>query len=245
MEDSQDYYIRNKVKLVREFKKILSVAEKLTQTRFDEEKLHTLMEMSLKEFEALLPQLPYLGGDKSPATPLIMHGAQTIAFYKACKSIGIEAREFAQLMYEVAEAYLESVSWIMKRVARRLAFSGRTKISWKTWAIESQTREYPQNWVGEFIEGDGITFDWGLNFEECGWLKLVQEHGAEEIAPYACIGDFARMRAVGVGFNRTQTLALGFPKCDFRFGKNLETPRGWPPENLDEFKNSSFEDEGL
>ncbi|UCE10441.1 MAG: L-2-amino-thiazoline-4-carboxylic acid hydrolase [Candidatus Thorarchaeota archaeon] len=242
MEDTEDYYIRNKVRFAKEFEKILSVAKKVTHTRFDERTLEILIERSRKQFEHILSEIPYVGGDRSPATELMMHGAQTIAFYKACKSIGMESREFGQLMYEIAEAYMESASWIRRRIVRRLAFSNRAKLQWKTWATESQNREYSQNWIGEFIDGDGTVFDWGLNFEECGWLKLAREHGVEEIAPFACLADFARMRAFGVGFRRTQTLALGHPRCDFRFGKNLETPRGWPPEGLEEFKGVSSTD---
>jgi hypothetical protein len=110
---------------------------------------------------------------------------------------------------------------------------------------ESQSREYPMNWVGEFVEGDGATFEYGLDFVECGFMKLAREMGCEEIAPYVCLADFARMSGLGIGFWRTQTLARGHPRCDFRFGKNYETPKGWPPENLDEVRNSPSDDSGF
>jgi hypothetical protein len=38
----------------------------------------------------------------------------------------------------------------------------------------------------------------------------------------------------GIGFKRTQTLAFGNSRCDFRFMKDYETSRGWPPEGLEE-----------
>jgi hypothetical protein len=37
--------------------------------------------------------------------------------------------------------------------------------------------------MGKFVEGDGRTFDYGLDFTECAWVKLAKVMGAEEIAP--------------------------------------------------------------
>lgn len=238
-EDSHDYYIRYKNEIMDQFEKMVLVAAEVGQNHLSEETLSNLIRRSREELEALLPSLPYLGGKKSLSWALMLQSAQTLAFYKACKSVGMEVREFAQLMYEVGEAYYDSLSGMKKRVFRWMASSGLVKRGWKRWAAETQRRQYPGDWVGEFVEGDGKSFDWGLNLVECGWLKLIGEHHAEEAAPYACLGDFVRMRALGVGFMRTQTRACGHPMCDFRFVRGYQTPRGWPPENLEEFKTRS------
>lgn len=236
MDNLQNYYVSNKRELMKEFQKIVNTAKKIGHKYFNDETLKSLVEKTLSEFDLILPQLPYVGGKKSPYTNLMLQSGQTLAFYRACKSLGIETKRCAELMYELEEVYIDSMSEIKKRLARRMAFSRAFKKNWKKWAIESQEREYPENWVGEFVEGDGTDYDWGLNFSECGCLKILRKFGAEEIAPYACLGDFVRMRGLGIGFKRTQTLALGHGGCDFRFVKDYETPRGWPPENLEEFK---------
>lgn len=231
-----NYYLEHKKEIMNQFSKMMLTATEVGRKHFGEETLSELTRRSTDEFEALLPSLPFLGGKNNPSLGLILQSAQTLAFYKACKSVGLDVREFAQLMYEVGEAYYDSVSSIKKRMFRWMAFSSRAKRSWRKWAAETQRRQYAGNWVGEFIEGDGRSFDWGLNFVECGWLKLIREHHAEEAAPYACLGDFVKMRAMGIGFMRTQTLGCGHPICDFRFMRGYQTPRGWPPENLQEFK---------
>ena len=84
---------------------------------------------------------------------------------------------------------------------------------------------------------DGKSFEYGFNFTECGWLKLIEKEGIKDSAPYACLCDYARMRAIGIGFKRTKTIAAGAEICDFRFIKNYETPKGWPPEDLEENKD--------
>jgi hypothetical protein len=48
--------------------------------------------------------------------------------------------------------------------------------------------------------------------------------------------DYATMRATGVGFRRDQTIAIGGDRCEFRFSRARNTPRGWPPEEIDETK---------
>jgi hypothetical protein len=61
-------------------------------------------------------------------------------------------------------------------------------------------------------------------------------HGAEEVAPYVCLGDYARMRSLGIGFKRSRSISMGGERCDFRFIKGYETPRAWPPESLEEYR---------
>lgn len=109
---------------------------------------------------------------------------------------------------------------------------------WRTWLSQSQKRLYPENWVGDFLEGDGKAFNYGFNFTACGWLKLIDKENAGDIAPYACLCDYARMRALGIGFKRSKTIAAGADMCDFRFIKDYQTPRGWPPEDLEENKGN-------
>ena len=38
------------------------------------------------------------------------------------------------------------------------------------------------------------------------------------------------------GMKITQTIGNGASRCDFRFIKGYQTPIGWPPDDLEEFK---------
>lgn len=105
---------------------------------------------------------------------------------------------------------------------------------------DSQLRRYPEDWVCEFVEGDGKDFDLGMDMTECGIYKFYKMQGAEQYVPYLCLGDYPQFRAFGIGMKRTQTLGNGAPKCDFRFKKRGKTPKGWPPE-----KNRRVERKGL
>jgi len=231
------FYIKNKKKIMQQFNSLIKSAEKVVLPIYSESDVHHIEKKARSELDSILPRLPYVGGDKSPFTSLMIQSAETIALYNATKSLNLSEREVGKLIYEIAESYAQSISSVKKWFYRRAIFSKKMKNYWREWLKNSQERKYSKNWVGEFIEGDNESFEYGINFTECGWLKLIQNEGTKEIAPYACLCDYARMRAIGVGFKRTKTIAAGAEICDFRFIRNYQTQRGWPPERLEEYKN--------
>ena len=238
VDNSKRYYIDNKEKIFKQFNSLIKAAKNVDLPIYGELDANFIEKQARIEFEDILSRLPYVGGDKSPYTSLMIQSAGTIALYRATKSFNLSEREVGKMIYEIAESYAQSFSSVKKWLYRRSLFSKKMKKYWRDWLKKSRKRVYPENWVGDFIESDGKTFDYGINFTECGWMKLIHNEGAEEIAPYACLCDYARMRAVGVGFKRTKTIAKGAEICDFRFIQNYQTPRGWPPENLEENKTS-------
>ena len=237
-DNNKRYYIMNKEKIMKQVSSLIKTTEKVMRPIYSESDIHHIGEKTRIELENLLSRLPYVGGDKGPYTALMLQSAQTIAFYKACTSLNLPEREIGKLVYEIAESYTQSMSSVKKWFYRKSIFSKKIKNYWKEWLNESQKHQYPENWVGEFIEGDNKNFEYGINFTECGCLKLMQNEGAEKIAPYTCLCDYARMQMLGIGFKRTKTIATGEDFCDFRFIKNYQTKRGWPPENLEENQTS-------
>jgi len=234
IESHNEYYIKNKKKIIKQFKSLVKLAESIVTPAYNKRIIESVKMQLFIELENLLWRLPYVGGDDSPFTPLMIQSAETVAFYKACKPLDLSERELGELIYNIAEKYTKSISPLKKWIYRKLIFSKKMKSYWENWMRESQNRNYPQNWVGTFIQGENNLFDYGFNFTECGCLKLLEKEKAEKIATYVCLCDYARMRALGIGFKRTKTLAKGAEMCDFRFIKDYETLRGWPPEYLEE-----------
>ena len=236
IEGNKGYYVKNKKKIIKQFNSLVKVAKEIVSPNYKSVLVEDITKQAYNELENLLSRLPYVGGDKSPFTSLMIQSAETLAFYRSCKSLGLSEREMGRLIYEIAENYAQSISSLKKWLYRKAIFSKKMKNYWRNWLIESQKHLYPENWVGDFVEGDGKSSNYGFNFTECGWLKLVDKEGAGDVAPYACLCDYARMRALGIGFKRTKTIAAGANLCDFRFIKDYQTPRGWPPEDLEENK---------
>jgi hypothetical protein len=72
----------------------------------------------------------------------------------------------------------------------------------------------------EYVEEEGV---WGVNYRRCAIYDFLKEQNAEDFSPYVCLSDMALSDAMGWGLKRTETLADGCDKCDFRFRKGAQT----------------------
>lgn len=157
---------------------------------------------------ALIPGLPYIGGDENPMTRHLITSTTSLSLYLAMKA-GDKTAE------EVGEVILLSVRESVAQKQNLLSAEDLHKL--RVHARLSQERRYQEDWLWEFVEGDGIEFDFGYDFYECGTQKLFHRFGADEFLPYHCRLDFITFRSADWTFNRTMTIAAGDEKCDFRF----------------------------
>jgi hypothetical protein len=146
----------------------------------------------------------------------------SLALYLAMRVHGRSAHETGRIVYEAVEAEIRRVLLDAPNGPDELARR-------REQACESQKRRYPGDWVWEFVEGDGLGFEYGYDFTECGTQKLYCTHGADGFLPFYCYLDFVTYRTAGWSFRRTMTPAEGHAKCDFRFTKGGATKKGWQP----------------
>jgi hypothetical protein len=92
----------------------------------------------------------------------------------------------------------------------------------KKAAQESLKRKYPGDWVYTFMEDDGES-DYGLDFTECGIVKLFHKYQADEFVPYLCAMDIIMSDAANAGLHRTETIAEGGKRCNFRYKSGRDT----------------------
>ena len=110
----------------------------------------------------------------------------------------------------------------------------------KKLSEESQMKLYPDDFVIDFVKGEGENFEWGWDITECGVQKTYKKMGDEKYLPFICLGDHYEAEGLRFGFSRDQTLGFGAPLCTHRFVKNYKTPRAWPPDDLEEFNAELF-----
>ena len=235
----KDYYMKNKAKLTIQFDKLLHISKELLQKRFSEPELEEIFKQMRNEYEKMIPEIPYIGGKKNSFTALLVDSVAIVPFFHILEIKGLTYSEIGEFTYELWEK-------IYKRRVNKLEKTGQNPVDQyfndtfinfnKILAKTSQLKKYPDDFVMEFVEGDGKTFDYGYTFTECGICKFLKKLGAEKYVPLLCLGDFAQGNVFGFGFTRTQTIGNGDPICDHRFLKKGTTPRAWPPDNLKEFK---------
>jgi hypothetical protein len=56
----------------------------------------------------------------------------------------------------------------------------------------------------------------------CAWYEIASALGVKEACLASCYSDDIGMPAMGIRFQRTQTIAAGADCCDFRFLRPLD-----------------------
>jgi hypothetical protein len=209
-------------KLLKEFDRTVRRVRRVFVSRYGEESTRALILEARQANEALIPQLPYIGG-KQPFTQFLISTAWLLAMYRALQRHGQTVEEVGILGYDVMEAYLQAYPRYLRRFLGHMTWSPRYLRRLRERAAESQKRRYPGDYVYTFVAGDGVTFDYGVDYTECASVKFLRAQGAPELAPYLSAADILYSQALGWGLQRTTTLAEGGEKCDFRFKRGGET----------------------
>jgi len=223
-----DYYIKNKAKLKAQFEKSLHISEELLLKRFNELELERIFNEMRDEYEKLIPKIPYIEGRKNPFTSMLVDSVSMLAFYRILEKNGLTYREIGEINYELTEKINKIRVHKLEKVGQNPVdqLFNDTYINFnKSLAKTLHQKKYSDDFVMEFVEGDGKTFDYGYKFTECGIYKVFKKLGAEKYVPILCLGDFAQANVYGFGFTRTQTIGNGDPICDHRFLKSGKTPR--------------------
>jgi hypothetical protein len=208
--------------------------EKVLCARFGQSQARRLVQDICQEYEALALDAPYIGGEENVFTEWLTYGVYYLAVYRVLASQDQSVEQVGHIIYETYEAMADRPQWMIDLVGGFKYGKGYVE-RLRAAAAVSQERRYPEDWVCTFVEGDGETFDYGLDVTECGICKFYHAHGADELAPYMCLSDYVVGRAFGRGLVRYKTIAEGAEVCDFRYKQGRETfvyplRNGWPPQ---------------
>jgi len=216
-----DYYISRKRLLMWGFDWAARRIRHIGVRCYGAQTTDTLTAEARREYESLIPQLPYIGGRRNPHTRLIIAAAMFLALYRTLKRHGEPVEEIGELVHQGVETFFGMFPRFLLRLYGGLNFTRRTLRRAQVNALESQKREYPGAWVYTVVEGDGEAYDWGVDQVECGICKFFANQDAEEFVPYVCALDFIASDYLGWGLVRTTTLAEGGEWCDFRFKRDF------------------------
>ena len=198
--------------------------------RFGEETAAVMWGEILEEYRRLIPEVPYVGGWRDSHSGHLTLTARALALHRVVIRHGGSVEDSGWLLHRMTETEMERIPRLIRHGYGRFRFTRLGKWWEEAGARKSQAREYPGDWVSERIEGDGETFDFGIDHTECGNVKYLNAQDADELTPYICNLEYVTIKAMGFGVQRTKTLAWGCDRCDFRFSKNGVTSAPWPPE---------------
>lgn len=180
-----------------------------------------VLAVSLAEFVALAPSIPYIGPLQYPLPKTLAESGVALSFGKALRTRGMATAEIGRVILAAFRESQRDIPARQQREQGEMQFSGRFHQIQESMAQASHRSCRPGDWVYDFIEaGCDDSFDWGLDFTECGILKLYQAQGMPELVPYLCMLDFLVSDLQGTGLKRHGTLAAGADRCDFRYKKD-------------------------
>jgi hypothetical protein len=223
------YYVTQKDRLLQDLDKFAKLMRPELVARYGADKTERIRQDALAEYEELIPQFPYIGGQENRLTTNLVQAGYGLALYRALRVHGGTVEEAGELSHLAMERKLHRIPTLVRHGMGRLMFSPRRIRDMERRAQLSQQRRYSGDWVWEIIEGDGQAFDVGIDYSECGIEKFMRRQGAEELTPYLCNTDYVLFRALGMELIRTKTLAWGCDRCDFRIKFKGSMPPAWPP----------------
>lgn len=181
----------------------------------------TIVERARTHLVAMLPTIPDPGALAPQMRAFTVGGAIYVAVYLALRTEGWDAARAWRMLERATTLHFERMSGLEKRLASDGMFSWPMK-SLSRWLAGKSQREPVGGWVFEFHERDEA-HDYGVTYTRCAIRELAVAHGAADFAPYICLSDITGSRIFGWGLTRTETLAQGGARCDFRFKQNGQT----------------------
>jgi len=85
--------------IIREIKLALPYYQHFVVQAYDAELADIVTKETLEQFAALLPQIPYIGGDENRLTENLYLTAAMLAFYRALKAQDKSVEEVARIIY--------------------------------------------------------------------------------------------------------------------------------------------------
>ncbi len=220
---SEGYYLSEKTKLLKGFDRASGWFRPYMVDQYSEEAFDEVIAAARKEYENLIPQIPYIGGSKVHMTSDLLESVMMLAYLRAFHAHGMTVEESREIIFQSLKTRINQYPKFIVKILGRMTFTRFYLRNLQAQAKESKKREYPAGFVFDLILGDGNEFDWGLDFSECGICKFYQAQNASEFLRLVCPIDYVLSDAFGYGLVRTQTLAEGADRWNPRMKRGRRT----------------------
>ena len=214
--DIEDYYVDKKKYCMTFFNRAARNGKRAVIKKYGSENGNRILDRVKTEFEKLLPKIPYVGEMDILQRQMLLT-VIFLSFYRVLKD-----EEKIESIWSLCNNFnretLMNMPGLIRKVLKMSTFSKRMKNKFKKLAEVHKRVNLADQW--DYVEGDGVTFDYGMNMKKCAKLIFLKNMGAEEFAPYVCLIDKNFAECCDYGVKRTMVLAEGADYCDFRLSKN-------------------------
>jgi len=220
------YYASRKPEIIASFEEALRASATLFDRLVPQHPIDQVKPLVLVELDRMLLTLPYVGGETGRMTPFFEQAAGFFALGRVLRRLGVSMEVTASLMRQTFLSRLLGISQIQRLELGRQWLSEDNKAYLRIAALASDAGKTTGDFVYQFVEPgqieSGQSFEFGLDYSECGFCKLCKANGDEELLPVMCAIDKEIYAIRGVELFRSMTLASGATHCDFRFRRLAE-----------------------
>jgi hypothetical protein len=185
---------------------------------FDENEIDDILDEMRVSYEELIPEMPYIGEFNFHLRWFIPN-SEKLAEYLVVEKYGVKKREFSHLHLTQASKDLLAMGDEDQLIAiGKGQFGFQTELLMSAFALWSQFRTYPDDYIYRFRKGDGVDFDWGFDYIQCSNVQLYKKYDALDLLlQMVCTQDYIAGSAMRTGYRRTMQIATGDPICDLRW----------------------------
>lgn len=174
-----------------------------------------------EELDGLVPRMADPGWRAPHMRTFSITGAIYVAVYLALAARGCSPAEAWEVCDQATRRRFARLPRPARSIMSATFFSRPFQAVSR--ALSRRSQSALGGWAYRFVEGEPGAFDYGVDYSRCAIRELAIASGAEAFAPYICLADIPGSEALGWGLSRSETLAQGGERCDFRFRKGGPT----------------------
>ena len=175
-----NYYVTHKAGYLKQLEALERSVRDVSARYIARDGIDPIMKGAGRDFERFLPQLPYIGGKANRLIKNLIGASYKMKLFPHLEKEGLTIKEIGKLNYEINYEFFNKIPRYKKWLFKHFVM---TAGNYKKGAARSQQRRYPGDWVYEYVEGDGTDYDFGVNYTECGIVKIYRQYGMEHYLP--------------------------------------------------------------
>ena len=111
----EEYYIKKKKKILRDFDNRLNTVSIFLNEKHNMKESEDLINKMKNEFEKMIPDIPYIGGQKNPSTLILVKCISDLAVFRVLEREGYKFNEIGEFHYNYSKKLHEERKAILEK----------------------------------------------------------------------------------------------------------------------------------
>lgn len=174
MTELHPFYEARRPQMEAAMRQRLDLADALVREHLNVSDTTNFRQETMDEFEIVLGQMPYVGGEQSRMTDFFMRLLGFMALGRVLRRHGLPAKVIGDIEVETYKAQLLLTPEAERLKAGRQFMSPENKALVREQAASSREQKYSGDFVYDFVEpGPNDRFEFGINYRACGFCKFA------------------------------------------------------------------------